>query len=244
MKFSSSVIILISAINAIMLLGGCGGGDGGGVGSAGKENQSYEALTSSESTAFNSYSLSADNYGLQNATFLSATNSNGLFVMRAAIAKSMADPDFRTVFRIDVLKPQLINGHSPYAIGGADSPVEVLFFNGHKSTLLNTVSGSIYFSSFGVKSGDVVAGNFNAVVEDDNFDIPRPTYSIRVNFSFVVNSSAAVVPTQNPVPPEATAYYDAKCGSCHSLGSHDTANSDGAPDLAQKGCEIYSNLTG
>jgi len=164
--------------------------------------------------------------------------------MRAAIAKSMADPDFRTIFRIDVLKPQLINGLGSYAIGNADAPVEILFFNGRKSTLLNTVSGSIYFSSYGVKSGDVVAGNFYAVVEDDSYDIPRPTYSIRVNFSFVVNSSGVVLPTPNPVPPEATAYYDAKCGSCHSLGSHDIANSDGAPDLAQKGCEISSNLTG
>jgi hypothetical protein len=117
--------------------------------------------------------------------------------------------------------------------------VEICFSNGHGSTLLNTVSGTITFTSYGENSGERVAGSFTAVVEDHNSaDLPRPAYSVKGNFSFVVNSSGALTPAPVPVPVAAAGYYDAKCAPCHSLGNHDLTFAGGAPDLALMGGEV------
>lgn len=232
MKRSFTIITILCTTAVLFTLGGCGSGGGG--------SQSEAVTTpSTPTTVNNSYSLSEDTYGLQNATFMSATNNNSTFVMRAAIAKSMTDPGFRTVFRIDIVKPELINGPGTYAISGTDSPVKIFFFNGHTSTILNTVAGSITFTSYGENSGDMVVGNFTAVVEDQNSgNVPRPTYSVGGNFSFTVNSSGILEPTPAPVPVAASGYYDTKCSSCHSLGNHDPLCAGGAPDLAMAGGEI------
>jgi hypothetical protein len=232
MKQSFRIMMMFCAAASLFALSGCGGGGGGG-------SQGAVVIDSAPTAANNSYSLTEDTYGLQNATFMSATKNGDTFIMRAAIADNITDPDFRTVFRIDVVRPQLISGPGTYAIGGEDSPVDILFFNGHSSTLLNTVTGTITFTSYGVNSGEMVTGSFAAIVEDHNSgDVQRPTYSVRGNFSFVVNTYGALIPTPVPVPAAAAGYYSAKCNPCHSLGNHDPISAGGAPDLALKGGEV------
>jgi hypothetical protein len=237
MKYFNRFIMMLCTITALTALSGCGGG-------ADQGQNTREMSTATQSTATNTYLLTEDSYGLQNATFMSATNSNGLFVMRAAIADSMTDPDFTTVFRIDIVQPAQIAGPGSYSVGVAGSPVEILFFNGHRSTLLNTVSGIVTFTSYGVHSGDVVAGSFHVAVEDQNSgNVPKPTYSIKGSFRFFINTYGALVPTLSPVPSEAMGNYNIKCASCHALGSIDPGSAGGAPDLALKGGELPARFT-
>ena len=237
MKPAYTIITILCVTAVLFTLGGCGSGGGGSQGSA-------VTAPSTPTSADNSYSLSEDTYGLQNATFMSATNNSDTFVMRAAIAQSMTDPDFRTIFRIDIVKPELINGPGRYAVTGTDAPVNILFSNGHTSSWLKTVSGSITFTSYGVNSGEKLVGNFVAVVEDQNPEnVQWPTYSVRGNFSFSVNSSGILDSAPLPVPLAASSYYDAKCSSCHSLGNHDPICAGGAPDLALTGGEIPELFT-
>jgi hypothetical protein len=236
MKYSKRIIMMLFTITALTALSGCGGG-------ADQGQNTDDMATATPSTATNTYLLTEDNYGVQNATFMSATNRNGLFVMRAAIADSMTDPDFSTVFRIDIVQPAQIGGPGSYAVGAAGSPVEILFFNGHRSTLLNTASGIVTFTSYGVCSGDVVAGSFQVTVEDQNSGtVPRPTYSIKGSFRFIVNTYGALVPTLSPVPAGAAGNYNTKCASCHALGSLDPGSAGSAPDLALKGGDLPAHF--
>jgi hypothetical protein len=232
MKYSMRIIMILCSLTALSVFSGCGGKSDEG-------QNPGDTVSVTQPTATNRYLLTEDNYGLQNATFMSATNSNGVFVMRAAIADSMTDPYFTTVFRIDIVQPAQITGPGFYTVGAAGSPVEILFFNGHRSTMLNTVSGTVTFTSYGVHSGDVVAGSFQVVVEDQNSGtLPKPTYSIKGNFHFVINTYGALVPTLSPVPAGAAGLYNTKCASCHALGSLDPSSAGSAPDLALKGGEL------
>lgn len=256
MKNSIRIIMILCAIVTHLALNGCGGGGSEESGNAVVTESSDSAVvmessdnamaSASSKKAGNSYLLTEDTYGLQNATFMSATNSNGLFVLRAAIASNMTDPNFTTVFRIDILK---IRRCGSYAVGVPNAKVGILFFNGHRSTLLNTISGTIKFTSYGAKSGNVVAGSFAVVVQDQN-SISRPTYPVTGNFRFVVNSSGVLMPTPTPVPAAASGEYNTKCGYCHALGNLDRSSAGGAPDLTLKGGEIdgkfaagHNNLT-
>ena len=242
MKNSIRILMILCALATHLALNGCGGGGSDESGNAVVTESSESAVvmessdnvvaSASSNSAGNSYLLTEDTYGLQNATFMSATNSNGLFVLRAAIASKMTDPNFTTVFRIDILK---ISGPGTYAVGVANAKVGILFFNGHRSTLLNTISGTIKFTSYGAKSGNVVAGSFAVVVQDQN-SISRPTYPVKGNFRFVVNTSGVLMPTPTPVPAAASEVFNANCASCHSLGIYGSAT-----DLALKGGEIGSN---
>ena len=236
MKNIIGIIMICCALTIQFALSGCGSGGSGGA-------QSSGVTPSVPVTAVNSYSLTED-YGLQKATFMSATNDNGVFAMRAAIANSMTDPNFTDVFRIDILQPSSISRNSTYSIGGNGPQFsgDILFFNGHKSSLLNTVSGSITFTSYGTNSGDVVAGSFAVQVEDQN-SATRPVYSVKGNFNFVLNTAGVLVPTPSPVPVAASGEYNAKCASCHALGSFDPSSAGGAPDLALKGGEIAGRFT-
>jgi hypothetical protein len=256
MKNSIRIIMILCVLATHLALNGCGGGVSGETDNAVVTETSDSAMVmetsdsamvtessdsavakSSSVSAGNSYSLTEDTYGLQNATFMSASNSNGLFVLRAAIASKMTDPNFTTVFRIDILKPKLISGPGSYAVGGLKPKVGILFFNGHRSTLLNTTKGTIKFTSYSAKSGKVVAGSFAVVVQDQN-SISRPTYSVKGKFRFVVNTSGVLMPTPSPVPAAASGEYNTNCAYCHALGSVDRSSAGGAPDLALKGGEI------
>jgi hypothetical protein len=243
MKNNIRTFMVLNAIFAHFALSGCGGG--------GAEPVAENTLATSPppaESARNSYALTEDAYGLQNATFMSATRNDASIVLRAAIATSMTDPNFSTVFRIDIPQPTQVSGPVSYAIGGDGAtipkfPGEILVFNGHKSSLLNTASGTITFTSYGKNSGEVLAGNFAITVEDHNSAIlPRPAYTIKGNFSFVLNTFGALIPATSPVPAAADGYYNAKCASCHALGSFDLTTI-GAPDLALKGGEIAARFT-
>jgi hypothetical protein len=244
-------MLIFSVLTANLALSGCGGGGSGGTQDPGVTVHSVvtsDSSTLTPGTAENSYSLTEDTYGLQNATFMSAAESSGSIVLRAAIASSMTDPNFTDVFRIDITQA-MINGPGTYSFGGTDTsapqfPGDILFLNGHASNLLNTASGTITFTSFGTNSGDVVAGSFAVQVEDQNSsEVPLPVYSIMGNFNFVINTSGVLIPAPSPVPDAAIEEYSAKCASCHTLGSYNPDNLSGAPDLALKGGEIGGKFT-
>jgi hypothetical protein len=191
--------------------------------------------------------VTEDGYGLQNSTFLTSSQSNGIFVMRAAIASADTDPNFRTVFRIDISSPAQIMANRTYTIGGGSGsllfPGEILFFNGHQSTLLHTTGGTITFTDFGTRAGDLIAGNFAVTLADGySTAAPQPAYTIRANFRFILNAAGPVSPAPSPVPPGSLASYDAKCSSCHALGTLDPS-AESAPDLALKGGLIDSRFT-
>ena len=241
MKSNIRIYMVVGAIFAHFALSGCGGGG------AEPVAQNIGFVPPAVPTA-NSYALTEDTYGLQSATFMSATRSDAAIVLRAAIATSMTDPDYTTVFRIDILQPAQISGPGIYAIGGAalnvpKLPGEILVFNGHKSSLLNTTSGSVTFTSYGTNSGNVIAGNFTITVEDRNANtLPYPVYTITGDFSFVLGTSGALIPATTPVPVAAAVNYDSKCASCHALGNYDHTTT-GAPDLALKGGEVTGRFT-
>ena len=225
----------------IMALAGCGGGGGGSAQSTGASN------AVSTNPTVSSVSVLEDGYGLQNPTYLTSSQSNGIFVMRAAIASANTDPNFRTVFRIDVAKPALIERSGTYQIGGKGSlppfPGDILFFNGHQSTLLYTASGTITFTDFGTHAGDLVAGEFAVDLVDGYSSMtPQPRYTIRVNFRFVLDASGQVDPAPLPIPSVGLASYGEKCSSCHALGGMDTT-AELAPDLALKGGNIDYRFT-
>lgn len=193
----NSTMRILKAICTVTLLSGLCGCGGGGGGSA-PSSQNTGILSPTDSAA-NSYTLTEDTYGLQSVTFMSATRGSVSNVLRGAIAESMTDPDFATVFRIDISEPAKINGPGTYNVGGDTAnhpkfPGEILIFNGQESTLLATTSGTVTFTSYGTHSGDVIAGNFAISVEDRNIS-SRPVYSIKASFTFVLDSFGAIAPT-------------------------------------------------
>jgi hypothetical protein len=143
----------------------------------------------------NSYSLNQDPIGLKSANYMAATNENGVFALRVAIANSLNDPNFADVFRINILNPSQVHASGTYSVGENGEPVkppcEILFFNGEKSTLLKTVAGTIVFMSYGTNTGDLVAGSFSVQVEDGRSEV-KPLYWISGSFSFVVNMPGAI----------------------------------------------------
>ncbi|MBU5635291.1 hypothetical protein KOM00_00920 [Geomonas sp. Red69] len=229
--FASRIRTLALALS-IALLAGCGGGGGG--------TTPTGINTTPDPVASNSYTVTSDGYGLEKATYLSSSVSTLGIVFRAAIASSLNDPAYETVSRIDIVPGATITAQTTYALGSAGGapsfPGNLYFLNGHPSTLLRTVGGTISFSRYGGNSGDRVSGSYNAVVEDDN-DPAKPTYTIAASFDFVIGSYGAVLPAPGSLALAAQPAYQSYCASCHALGGYDTSAS-GAPDLALKGGEV------
>jgi hypothetical protein len=174
------------------MVSGCGSGG------SGTSSPPASAFTPSPPTVSkNFYTLSEDTFGLKNANLIAATNENGVFTLRVAIAESLTDPNFTDVFRINILQPAQIAATGSYSIGknagSTISPCEILYFNGEKSSQLDTISGTITFTSYGVNTGDLVAGTFSAQIEDAGSPAEEnPVYTIIGNFSFVVNMHDAL----------------------------------------------------
>jgi hypothetical protein len=172
-----------------------------GCGSGGTGDGSVQATSDTPAPAMaakNSFVLTQDTLRLKSANFMAATNENGVFTLRTAIAYSMNDPDFVDVIRIDLLKPEQIYAPRTYMVGengnSTISPCDIIVFNGEKSTLLNTVGGTVSFSSFGMNTGDLVAGNFAVQVEDDGSALDvKPVHTISGTFSFVLNMPEAIL---------------------------------------------------
>lgn len=227
---------------ALVILAGCGGG-GGGEGSA-PAGVNVPAEPAAQ-VQVNSFAITSDSYGMENATYLSSTKSALGIVLRAAIASSMTDPNFKTVSRIDIVSGAAIAPHVAYSLGSSDGapafPGNLYFFNGHQSTLLRTIGGSITFSRYGSNAGDRISGSYSAVVEDGN-DPARPGYIIAASFDFVTDSYGAVAPAPASMALSAQPSYQAFCASCHSLGSYDQTAA-GASDLALKGGRLNGIFT-
>lgn len=238
MKHITRICLILWAVSTNLALTGCGGGSSG---------SAPQSVALSQEKEQNHHTITEDTYGLQSATFLSSSRSDDSLSLRAAIASSLNDPDFRTVFRVDILRPEKISGPGAFYIGEQPFdvpkfPGEITAFNGRKSTLLSTVAGTVIFTSYGTNTGDLIAGNFDIRVEDRNsVATPKPAYTIKATFSYVVNSSSRIVPTPSPVPVTAAALYDAKCASCHALGAYD-ATSNGAQDISLRGGELGAML--
>ena len=222
-----------AAVIAMMLLcAGCGGGGGEGSAPAAIGN----VVPSSPQA--NSFKIATDDYGLENANYLAATYSSLGMVLRVAIASSMTDQNFKTVSRIDVPTTGVIAPAVVYSLGEATAttpafPGSIYFFNGHPSTLLRTVGGTITFKAYGSNSGERISGSYNAVIEDGNV-LPKARYNIAANFDFIAGSYGPVLPAPISEALSGTASYEANCASCHALGSYDTTAAS-APDLALKG---------
>jgi hypothetical protein len=235
-------IYLAVVIAMTLQFAGCGGGGGGG-GGGGQGSTGGTTTASPVTTVKSSYRITEDTYGMQSATYLSAARIQNAIVLRTAIAASLTDQDFRTVYRIDVERPDQITMGTNFNLGNdatglSPFPGNVYFFNGHQSTLLRTVSGSIVFTSFGVQSGDMINGSFTAQVEDGNSrTIPKATYTIKSDFSFVVDTNGAIMPATSPIPVTAFTSYDSNCASCHALGSHDQSF-NGAGDISLRGGDL------
>jgi len=224
-------------LSLALLFAGCGGGGGGSAPAA------VNSVTSATPVqAANSLSITSDNYGMANATYLAATKSNAGLVLRAAIASSMTDQNFKTVTRIDIGDPGAVTTGT-YSLGGATGgapafPGTVYFFNGHPSSMLQTVGGTITFTSYGSNPGEAVSGSFTAQVLDGNDTAtPKGSYTIAANFSFTTGSFGPILPAPVPVPLFATSLYSANCASCHALGSLATAQGSG-PDLSLQGGKL------
>ena len=240
MSFSYQVAAAFLSL-ALILMAGCGGGGGEGSAPAGVNVETVPALQAQA----NSFAITGDSYGVENATYLSSTKSTLGIVLRAAIASSMTDPSFKTVSRIDIASGAAITPHVAYSLGSAGGapafPGNLYFFNGHQSTLLRTIGGSITFSRYGNSSGDRISGSYSAVVEDGN-DPARPSYIIAASFDFVTDSYGAVTPAPPSMALSAQPGYQGFCASCHAMGSYDQTAS-GASDLALKGGRLNGIFT-
>lgn len=225
---------------ALLLLSACGGGSQSPTSAI---SASPAGASPTLSAVSGSFAFTSDNYGMENASFLCAARSSLGLVLRAAVATSLTDPNFQTVARIDISTPAAVFPGSSYSLGGAGQgspsfPGAVYFFNGHTSTMLETIGGSITFTALGNNPGDAIAGSFTAQVQDNHDSArPKPVYTISASFSFNADASGPVLPAQPPVPVGALPLYSAACASCHSLASIDPSPGSG-PDLSLEGGQL------
>ena len=227
---------LLAVSLSLVLMAGCGGGGGG--------SAPTGVNTVEDPVQSNSYTVTSDNYGLENATYLSSSKSNLGIVFRAAIATSLNDPAYKTVSRIDIAAGANITLQATYSLGnggGTPFPGNLYFLNGHPSTLLKTVGGTISLTRYGGNSGDRISGSYSAVVEDGN-DPAKPTYTVAGSFDFITDSYGPVLPAPGSLALAAQPAYQSYCASCHALGSYDPSAS-GAPDLALKGGDMNAIFT-
>jgi hypothetical protein len=231
--------IKTAILSLALLFAGCGGGGGGNAPAA--VNGVVASQPAQVQAAANAFTVTSDNYGMQSATYLSSSKSSLGIVLRSAIASSMTDQNFKTVSRIDIAPNAAISTAKSYSLGAATAaspvfPGNLYFLNGHASTLLKTVDGTISFSAFSGDSGGRITGSFSAVVEDDN-DPAKARYTIAANFDLTTDSFGPLASASPVQAAASSAGYDAKCASCHALGGYDTTAS-GAGDLALKGGKL------
>ena len=235
-----------AVLSLALIFSGCGGSGGGSAPAA--VDSVNPGSPAAVQASVNSFAITSDDYGVGKATYLAATKSSTAIVLRAAVATSMTDPAFRTVARIDIANPQAVTASCVYSLGAATAGLtpfagNVDIFNGHQSTLLSTVGGTISFSALGANSGDRISGTFSAIVEDGNdTSLPKGSYTISGKFDFVLESTAPVLPAAAPVSPNAVAQYDANCASCHALGSLDSTAAN-AVNLSLKGGKMNGRFT-
>lgn len=222
-----------AALSLVLIVAACGGGGGSAPAALNTEAQEQSGT---------SFTITSDDYGVQKPTYLAATKGGNGLILRAAIATSMTDPDFRTVARIDIANPAQVIAGVSYSFG-ADAgvptfPGTLYVFNGHPSTMLKTTGGTIAFTTYGTLPGEPVRGSFRATIRDEN-TASGGSYTIAASFSYRTGCYGPILPAPVPVPAEASSIYSSRCASCHTLGGLD-ATPGTAPELALKGGELQT----
>ena len=149
--------LILFSLLSVLLLAGCGSGSG-----------SPDSVAQSDVT--NSYSLSmprtvalsiaSDTYGLQEPTWLGATDDAIGLVLRAELISGEEEMWFGTnVFRVDCPA-----GVTPgtYDLGETDSPCSLTIANGQWSSNVRTIAGSLTIDAV----GDWFSGSLEAVIAD------------------------------------------------------------------------------
>ena len=230
--------ITTAILSLALFFAGCGGGGG--------SSPAAVNGVASAPPAANTFAVTSDTYGMQNPTLLASSKSSLGIVLRAAIASSMTDQNFKTVSRIDIAPGAALSTFTTYSLGAAAGPAfpgAIYFLNGHPSTQLRTVDGSITFTAFGANSGNRISGSYNAVVED-GYDTatPKARYTVAANFDFTTDSNGPVADPSPGLALAGSTSYSAYCASCHALGAQDTT-SESASDLALKGGKLNALFT-
>jgi hypothetical protein len=242
MKAKQTVVpaFRVSLLILTLILSACGGGGSG----SGPTAVGTDSSGSSTARPEASFTITGDDYGVENSTYLSATPSGSSLVLRAAVASSMTDPNYRTVSRIDIDAPAAVSAGASYSLGSATPgtrfPGTFYLFNGHQSTLLQTVGGNISFSAFGTNPGDTISGSFSARILD-GADSANPVYTVSGSFNFKSGGYGALLPAPTPVPAGASSIFARSCASCHALGNLAPLQGSG-PDLALKGGKLDAVL--
>jgi hypothetical protein len=234
----------LAALGALAWAGMTCAGCGGGSSASGNGAPSSSSATPRGDGSGGAFLITSDDYGVENPTYLSATRSSASLILRAAVASSMNDPAYQTVFRIDISAPGALAPAVSYRLGpaspGPSFPGALYLFNGHQSTLLQTAGGTISFNSYGTDSGDRISGSFDAVIVDGgDSTAPNGSYRVAGSFSFTSGGNGPILPAPDPVPLAAPSLYLANCASCHSLGSFDSSTGSG-PDVRLKGGRLHA----
>ncbi len=163
MKNIIRAILLCGALSALFILGGCGSGGWGGVSGVTVSSPAPAPAPA----PVNTYSLSRDDLMLQIANDLTTENNAGGFILRAA-ESSNADGVINAgdVFRIDVLKQDQIETGIANNVATANPLCTISFFDGERSSMLTTTSGTITFTKYGTKNNEEVSGTFDVTVDD------------------------------------------------------------------------------
>jgi hypothetical protein len=220
---------------SVITCAGCGGGSG----APGSTGAAPSSTTARSDGSGGSFLITSDDYGVENPTYLSATRSGAALILRAAVASSMTDPDYATVFRIDISDPGAVGISGSYSLGpatpAAPFPGALYLFNGHHSTLLQAVGGTISFDTYGTSPGDSISGSFDLIVLDaGDSAVPSRGYRVAGSFSFISGNYGPILSAPVPVPAGAGNLYLGRCAPCHSLGSFDPSRENG-PELGLKG---------
>ena len=185
-----------AAVSLALFIAGCGGGGGA---SAPAAVSVVSAPAVQGEAAANSFNITNDSYGMTSPTFLEASKTPQGITLESALASRMTDPNYKTVSRIDIPTGS-VSAAGTYSLGAA-TPANpafagaIYFFNGHPSTQLSTVGGTITFSTLGSNPGDRVSGSFNATVQDG-----ADSYTIAGSFDLSIGSSNLVLPAPPPAP--------------------------------------------
>jgi hypothetical protein len=189
-------MLLTAALVALLAACGAGGAPQSGSGTDISQGAGSSATSEQARTAANSIELTADEFGLEQATFYYSTDNPDFWAVESAIATDLNDPDFRCVLRIHI--PKAATGEMP-AVAGRTFAVEnnqqyekfpgmFLVFNGQQSTLKKVEEGTISFTADSNASG-MVQGSFSITFTDyDSSAVPAPRYHLEGTFDFTMGT--------------------------------------------------------
>ena len=236
-RVTNAVIVALSMLVLTVSCGTSGSGD--------NKNHTVSAANSSEpsSPAYdNQLTMTTDAYGLQTPNYFYSTDNQAFWSIQADIAKSVHDPDFRCIIRIDIWKsagmPALNKTYSLSPDPGYETfPGRLYVFNGHQSVMKKVEQGILAFAP--ANSASAIEGTFDVVMTDyDSRLLPVPQYHLAGAFRFRMNTYGPAAPPPNEVfPALGKDVYDQSCAACHGLGEYDVLM-ESASDLSMRGGEL------